>query len=62
MFASKLFVSALVTVLALVFLQIDVIPSWAGRGCKMGADCQYNAQGHGASHQARAPIKKTKTK
>jgi hypothetical protein len=59
MAVSKLFVSAaLVTAALLAFLQLGLTSASAGRGCKMGADCYYNLQGHGGSHQARQPVDK----
>lgn len=54
----KLFVSAaLVSAAMLAFLQISLTSASAGRGCKTGADCNYDAAGHGKSHQARTPTK-----
>ncbi len=37
--------AALALMTTLFFFQIGVTSASAGRGCKMGADCNYNASG-----------------
>lgn len=43
---------AVLAAMAAASMLIAPLTAFAGRGCKMGADCNYNASGHGTKTKA----------